>query len=58
MYDVSFLPFSSHCSDPKEEVTETPDISAEPIDSEPKEEVTETPDISAEPIDSESADLK
>ena len=39
-------------SEPKEEVTETPDISAEPLDSEPKEEVTETPDISAEPLDS------
>mgnify|MGYP000524087302 CR=1 FL=1 len=45
-------------SEPKEEVTETPDISAEPLDSEPKEEVTETPDISAEPLDSESTDLK
>jgi DNA repair protein RadA len=44
---------TSKKSEPKEEVTETPDISAEPLDSEPKEEVTETPDISAEPLDSE-----
>jgi len=45
-------------SEPKEEVPETPDVSAEPLDSEPKEEVPETPDVSAEPLDSESADLE
>jgi DNA repair protein RadA len=49
---------TSKKSEPKEEVTETSDISAETLDSEPKEEVTETSDISAETLDSESHDLK
>ena len=39
-------------SEPKE-APETPEVSAEPVDSEPKEEAPETPEVSAEPVDSE-----
>ena len=45
-------------SEPKEEVPETSDISAEPLDSEPKEEVPETSDISAEPLDSDETSIE
>ena len=43
-------------SEPKE-APETPEVSAEPVDSEPKE-APETPEVSAEPVDSDSTDLK
>jgi len=45
-------------SEPKDDVPETPEVSAEPLDSEPKDDVPETPEVSAEPLDSESTDLK
>ena len=49
---------TSKKSEPKEDVPETPDISAEPLDSEPKEDVPETPDISAEPLDSDETSIE
>ena len=45
-------------SEPKEEVPETPDVSAETLDSEQKEEVSETPDVSAETLDSDETSIE